>query len=228
MHVIIMGCGRVGSSLAHTLDADGHSVAVIDRSPEAFRRLDGSFGGTTVTGTGFDRDVLAAAGAPDAYALAAVSSGDNSNILAARVARETFGVRNVAARIYDPRRAQIFERLGIPTVATVRWTAQQMMRHLVPQGALTEYGDPSGRIVLAEVRLDPGWTAHPVSDVEAAASVRVAYLTRLGEGIVAKPGLLVQDGDAVHIVCERDSLDDAIRILDRAPGDLSGVPEVWR
>ena len=132
MHIVIMGCGRVGSTLAHILEDRGNTVAVIDRDPEAFRRLRPSFKGDRVTGIGFDRDVLARAGIERADGFAAVSSGDNSNIIAARVARETFGVQQVAARIYDPRRAEVYERLGIPTVATVRWTADQMLRKLLP------------------------------------------------------------------------------------------------
>ena len=127
-----MGCGRVGATLARTLASGGQQVAVIDMDPKAFRRLGSDFEGKTVTGVGFDRAVLTAAGIKQAYAFAAVSSGDNSNILAARVARETFGVERVAARIYDPRRAMVYQRLGIPTVATVRWTADQIISRLVP------------------------------------------------------------------------------------------------
>ena len=126
-----MGCGRVGATLARTLASGGQQVAVIDMDPKAFRRLGSDFEGKTVTGVGFDRAVLTAAGIKQAYAFAAVSSGDNSNILAARVARETFGVEHVAARIYDPRRAAVYQRLGIPTVATVRWTADQIIHRLL-------------------------------------------------------------------------------------------------
>src|SRR5580765_9116218 len=152
-----MGCGRVGSTLAETLDARGESVAIIDQESSSFRRLAASFTGRTVTGVGFDREVLVDAGIEQATAFAAVSSGDNSNILAARVARETFGVENVVARIYDPRRAEIYQRLGIPTVATVRWTADQMLRRLLPAGAEEHWRDPSGTVVLAEVHLSPAW-----------------------------------------------------------------------
>ncbi len=127
-----MGCGRVGATLARSLSERHYDVAVIDMEPTSFRRLGSSFEGRTVTGVGFDRGVLIAAGIKDAYAFAAVSSGDNSNILAARVARETFGVEHVAARIYDPRRAAVYQRLGIPTVATVRWTADQIIHRLLP------------------------------------------------------------------------------------------------
>ncbi|HLV58810.1 MAG TPA: TrkA family potassium uptake protein, partial [Natronosporangium sp.] len=131
MHIVIMGCGRVGSTLAERLEEQGHSVAIIDQNAEAFRRLSPRFGGQTVTGTGYDREVLAEAGIDHADGFAAVSSGDNSNIISARLARETYQVPRVVARIYDPKRAEVYERLGVPTVATVRWTADRIMRHLV-------------------------------------------------------------------------------------------------
>src|SRR3954447_11314555 len=146
-----MGCGRVGSTLAHSLEAQGHDVAVVDQDETAFRRLGSAFEGRRVTGIGFDRDTLNEAGIDKAYAFAAVSSGDNSNILAARVARETFGVEHVVARIYDPGRAMVYQRLGIPTVATVRWTSDQMLQLLLPQGSVPSLTDPSGRVVVAEV-----------------------------------------------------------------------------
>ena len=160
MHIVIMGCGRVGSTLAHILEDRDNTVSVIDRDPEAFRRLGLAFKGDRVTGIGFDRAVLTQAGIERADAFAAVSSGDNSNIIAARVARETFGVQRVAARIYDPRRAEVYERLGIPTVATVRWTADQMLRKLLPEGGEPLWRDPTGRIVLAEVAFPPVGSAN--------------------------------------------------------------------
>ena len=170
MHIVIMGCGRVGSTLAHILEDRGNTVAVIDRDPEAFRRLRPSFKGDRVTGIGFDRDVLARAGIERADGFAAVSSGDNSNIIAARVARETFGVSQVAARIYDPRRAEVYERLGIPTVATVRWTADQMLRKLLPESAEPLWRDATGKIVLSQVAVCPDWIGEPVKLVEASAA----------------------------------------------------------
>src|SRR5689334_4775762 len=150
-----MGCGRVGSALALQLERGGVDVAIIDSDPGAFRRLHADFAGRRVTGVGFDRDTLLEAGIEQATAFAAVSSGDNSNIIAARVARETFGVENVVARIYDARRAEVYQKLGIPTVATVRWTADQVMRRLLPAGTLSEWRDPSGQVALAEVAVSP-------------------------------------------------------------------------
>src|SRR5690242_10285542 len=179
-----MGCGRVGSTLAHILEDKGHTVAIIDQSPEAFRRLRGGFKGRRITGFGFDRDVLVEAGIEQASAFVAVSSGDNSNIISARVARETFGVENVVARIYDSRRAEVYQRLGIPTVATVRWTAEQMLRRLLPDGALPLWRDPTGEVKLAEIPSDTAWIGSKVSQLETTAQTRVAFLNRLGEAIV--------------------------------------------
>ena len=146
-----MGCGRVGSGLAKELESAGHSVSVIDQNREAFRRLGADFKGQTIAGVGFDRDVLTEAGIERAEAFAAVSNGDNSNILAARVARETFGVENVVARIYDPARAEIYQRLGIPTVATVIWATDQIMRRIAPASSTSEWQDPTGAVQLSEV-----------------------------------------------------------------------------
>lgn len=200
MHIVIMGCGRVGSTLAHILEDKGHSVAIIDQNPEAFRRLRGGFRGRRVTGYGFDRDVLVEAGIEKASAFVAVSSGDNSNIISARVARETFGVENVVARIYDPRRAEVYQRLGIPTVATVRWTADQMLRRLLPEGSEPMWRDPSGEVVLAEVTVDPSWIGEKVGALEEAADVRVAFLSRMGDAIVPNADTVIQDGDIVHVM----------------------------
>src|SRR5215470_2138189 len=138
-----MGCGRVGSTLAHSLEARGHSVAVIDQNADAFRRLGADFSGLTVTGVGFDREVLVEAGIERADAFAAVSSGDNSNIISARLARETFSVGRVVARIYDQKRAEVYERVGIPTVATVRWTAMRIVRQLLPDASSELWRDPT-------------------------------------------------------------------------------------
>jgi trk system potassium uptake protein TrkA len=199
-----MGCGRTGSTLAQMVEDRGHTVAVVDQNPDAFRRLGPHFEGRRVVGPGFDRDTLTEAGIEDAYAFAAVSNGDNSNILAARVARETFGVSNVVARIYDPGRAEVYQRLGIPTVATVRWTADQMARRLLPSGAISEFRDASGAVVLAEVQVHGAWVGSRMSALETASGARVAFLTRLGEGIVPSADTVYQEGDLVHVVMRHD------------------------
>ncbi|QKE84594.1 TrkA family potassium uptake protein [Arthrobacter sp. NEB 688] len=217
MHFVIMGCGRVGASLARALERAGHEVAVVDQEEDAFRRLGTSFEGRTVTGVGFDRDTLRAAGIEDAYAFAAVSSGDNSNILAARVAREKFGVENVVARIYDPGRAEIYQRLGIPTVATVKWTSDQMLRRLLPQGHVPEFTDPSGHVVIAEIPVTAAWIGRRFSELETATEGRLAYVTRLGDGFIPGTDTVYQEGDLVHLALLREHLATAERVLDAPP-----------
>src|SRR5262247_3000738 len=225
VHIVIMGCGRVGSTLAHILEDRGNTVAVIDRDPEAFRRLRSSFKGDKITGIGFDRAVLTQAGIEHADAFVAVSSGDNSNIISARVARETFNVERVAARIYDPRRAEVYQRLGIPTVATVRWTADQMLRRLLPEGAEELWRDPTGEVVLAEVAYDPAWVGEKVHAVEEATGARVAFVTRLGEALLPGPGMVVQEGDVLHVVAAHDDLADLQAALATRDGPGRRVPE---
>jgi trk system potassium uptake protein TrkA len=216
MHIVIMGCGRVGSTLAVELEQQGHSVAVIDREAASFRRLGPDFGGQTVTGVGFDRDRLRDAGIERAHAFAAVSSGDNSNILAARVARENFGVQNVVARIYDPKRAEIYERLGIPTVATVAWSTGQMLRRLLPGHVWEEWRDPSGTVVLAQVTPDPGWIGHRIRWIGEKSHTRIAFVTRYGEGLLPQPDTVLQEGDLLHLVLRVDE-EDAVRKALREP-----------
>ena len=218
MHFVIMGCGRVGSTLAHSLEALGHDVAVIDQEESSFRRLGASFEGRRITGVGFDRGIQREAGIKGANAFAAVSSGDNSNILAARVARETFGVSNVVARIYDPGRAEIYQRLGIPTVATVKWTSDQIMRRLLPAGAAPLFRDPSGEVLLAEMPVHRDWIGRPIEQIAAAGGVRVAYLTRLGRGLVPDASTLLQDGDQVQVIVRESE-------LNRAEAALAAVPD---
>lgn len=208
-----MGAGRVGVTLAETLEEHGHSVGIIDQNPDAFRRLSADFEGRRVTGLGFDRDALVQAGIEEARAFAAVSSGDNSNVIAARVVRETFGVRDVVARIYDPRRAQVYQRLGITTVATVRWTADQVLRRMIPRGADSEFTDASGKVQLCAMNTHPGWTGSSIRDVQRVARTRVAYLTRMGEGYIPAPDDLLQENDVVHVLVETPRVNDVQRVL---------------
>ena len=207
MHIVIMGCGRVGSTLAHILEDRGNSIAIIDKDPEAFRKLRSGFKGERVTGIGFDRGVLIQAGIERAYGFAAVSSGDNSNIIAARVVRETFGIERVAARIYDSRRAEVYERLGIPSVATVRWTADQVLRKLLPEGSEPLWRDPTGKIVLAELAFSPVWIGEQVKTVEARTLTRIAFIDRLGQAFVPDTSTVLQEGDVVHVIARESDLD---------------------
>jgi trk system potassium uptake protein TrkA len=217
VHIVIMGCGRVGSTLARSLEKRGHTVAVIDIVPDSFRRLGPDFGGRTIKGVGFDREVLVEAGIEEAEGFAAVSSGDNSNILSARVVRETFGVHNVVARIYDPGRAEVYERLGIPTVATVRWTADQVLRRLLPAGSEPQWRDPSGAVRLMEVHVARSWVGRTIDQIEQATGARVPFVFRLGAGIVPKRSTVFQDGDLLYIAVADARLADVESILGGAP-----------
>ena len=217
MHFVIMGCGRVGSTLAQSLEQRGLSVAVIDVDADAFRRLGGDFHGTTVTGVGFDREVLLQAGIERADAFAAVSSGDNSNIISARVARETFGVGRVVARIYDPKRAEVYERLGIPTVATVRWTADRMLRHLVPEGNVEVWRDPTSTVSIVEVPMHPDWIGHTAGQLEQRSGARLAYLMRFGLAMLPTESTVIQDGDLAFMLLTDEMTGPVTKVTSAAP-----------
>ncbi|MGH3364288.1 MAG: potassium channel family protein [Nocardioidaceae bacterium] len=217
MHVVIMGCGRVGSTLARSLEDRGHTVAVIDSNPDAFRRLGPSFNGTKVTGIGFDQDVLDRAGIEKADAFAAVSSGDNSNIIAARVARETFGIQQVVARIYDPGRAEVYQRLGITTVATVKWTADQVLRRILPAGAEPDFRDPSGTIRLDQVRATEAWVGRRTVDFQLQSGSRIAWIDRLGEGMLPTRESVIQEGDVLHLVMREENADRVYTVFENGP-----------
>jgi trk system potassium uptake protein len=208
VHVVVVGCGRVGSSLAVSLTQSGHSVAVVDRNQEAFRRLGADFAGTTVQGVGFDRDRLQEAGIAEASAVAAVTSGDNSNIVIARVARETFGIERVVARIYDPRRAAIYQRLGIATVASVAWTTERVLRRILPEEAAVEWVDPSARVMMIERSVPAAWAGHRLGDAERDGVVRAVVLSRLGVGQVPRPDLVLQEGDIAYFAVADAALAD--------------------
>ncbi len=206
MHVVVVGCGRVGSGLAEILEDGGHTVAVVDKQAKAFRRLPEGFSGQTIQGVGFDRDRLREAGIEGAGALAAVTSGDNSNIMVARVAREVFGLDRVIARIYDPRRAAIYEKLGIPTIATVQWTTDRVLRRILPDVPTTEWTDPSTGVVLVERPVAASWAGRRLADLDIPGLARVAVLSRLGVGQVPMPELVTQEGDVVYVAVAADRI----------------------
>ena len=195
-----MGCGRTGATLASEFESRGHSVAIIDVRADAFRRLPSDFKGQKITGLGFDRETLTSAGVEDAYAFAAVSDGDNSNILAARVVRETYGVENVVARISDSGRAEVFRRMGIPTVAPVPWTAAQIVTKLLPGASGTEFEDADAGIVMRRVPFNQGWVGHRYAELEEATGTRVAYVTRFGEALLPTRDTVLQAEDDVHVI----------------------------
>ena len=208
MHVVVVGCGRVVSELAVAVEAAGHTVAVIDKDRNAFRHLPGNFGGKAVLGFGFDRDHLEQAGIDDADALAAVTNGDNSNILAARIARETYEIPNVVARIYDPRRAVIYQRLGIQTVATVAWTTDQVLRRLFPDTSVSEWTDATGTISLVERALPAAWAGRRLADLDERDKFRLVALSRAGRARLFSPEMLGQEGDMLHLAVHADAADE--------------------
>lgn len=214
MHVVIVGCGRVGSTLALSLISSGHSVAVVDRKSDAFFRLRDNFAGQTITGIGFDRDVLEQAGIKKASAVAAVTNGDNSNILVARVARESFGIENVVARISDPKRAEIYERLGIATVATVKWTSDRILRRILPDLPAVEWSDPSSSVVLVERTLPDSLVGEKVLELEIK-GVRISAVRRLSAAVIPDSKTLVQQGDIAYFTVEKDSVNALDEFLKR-------------
>jgi trk system potassium uptake protein len=217
VHVVVMGCGRVGSAIARRLEEIGHSVAVIDQDPEAFRRLGPDFAGRQVTGLGFDRQTLLDAGIDSAGAFAAVSSGDNSNIISARVARETFGVQHVVARIYDSKRAEVYERMGIPSVATVPWTVNRLLRELLSVKVSELWREPTGQVVLIRVTVTEGWVGRKLSELEAQSGARAAWLVRFGDAQLPTPATVLQDGDQL-IVAATDTITPRVHeVVERGP-----------
>ena len=214
-----MGCGRVGSTLARSLEERNHTVAVIDSEPDAFRRLGPGFNGEKITGYGFDQEVLEKAGIRRADAFAAVSSGDNSNIIAARVARETFGIQQVVARIYDPGRAEVYQRLGITTVATVKWTADQVLRRILPAGAEPDFRDPSGTIRLDQIPITEVWVGRRTVLFQDQVKGRIAWIDRLGEGMLPTRDTVIQEGDLLHLVIREENAAHAYRAIDQGPDD---------
>jgi trk system potassium uptake protein len=228
VHVVIVGCGRVGSGLAIGLVEQGHTVSIIDKVARAFRRLPEEWPGTAILGFGFDRETLDAAGAVHARALAAVTSGDNSNILTARIARETYGISNVVARIYDPRRAEIYQRLGIPTVATVRWTIDQVMRRLLPEAVAGEWTDASGRLVLVERILPDSWAGKSLRELGQRGTVNVVAVTRAGVPRLDVANVVGQEGDVLHLAVMKEDIADLERLLGDQPASADGRKEVSR
>lgn len=204
--------------MADALSRLGHKVSVIDREAAAFNRLSPEFAGERVLGMGFDREVLLKAGIEGADAFAAVSSGDNSNIISARVARETFGVQRVVARIYDAKRAAVYERLGIPTVATVPWTTDRLLNTLIRGDETTKWRDPTGTVAVAEADLHEGWVGHRVTSLEDATGARVAFLLRFGTGVLPERKTVIQAGDQVYLAAVSGRAGEALAIAAEPPG----------
>jgi trk/ktr system potassium uptake protein len=208
VHVVVIGCGRVGSELAGALEQSDHSVAVVDKNARAFRRLPAGFAGRTVVGFGFDRDHLAQAGIEEASAFASVTSGDNSNILCARIARETYGIEHVVARIYDPRRALIYQRLGIPTVATVAWTTDQVLRRLLPGETRSDWVDPTGRVGVVERQIPAKAVGVKLALLNRPGRFWLTAVSRFGQAQVVTGEMVGQEGDVLVFVSDLTAVDE--------------------
>jgi trk system potassium uptake protein TrkA len=208
VHVVVIGCGRVGTELAGALELAGHTVAIVDKNPRAFRRLPATFQGSTVVGFGFDREHLAQAGIERAGAFASVTNGDNSNILCARIARETYGIEKVVARIYDPRRALIYQRLGIPTVATVAWTTDQVLRRLLPAETRHDWVDATGTIGLVERPIAVKAIGRKLSKLNVPGRFWLTGVTRFGKAQIVTHDLVGQEGDVLVFDSQLDALDE--------------------
>ncbi len=207
MHFIIVGCGRVGSGLAAELESLNHTVTILDKNINSFKRLPEDFKGTKLVGFGFDKDSLIQAGAKEAFGLAAVTSGDNSNILTARIARETFEIENVVARIYDPRRAEIYRKLGIPTVATVSWTTNQVLRKLIKGSKAMEWSNSTAQLKMYEIVIGSEFVGKPVSTFEKQDAFKIIGITRATQSFIAKNETVIQEGDVIYIVAEATKID---------------------
>lgn len=206
MHVVIMGCGRAGSRLARRLEREGQSVAVIDKDPRSFRLLGMDFKGKTVTGVGFDSNSLLAAGIERADAFVAVSSGDNSNIVSSIVAKDVFRVPKVITRIYDPRRAKIYRRMGIPTVAPVTWGINKIEDLLYLERTFTRDTFGNGEVELMEFRASGVIAGREVRELEIPGEVKVAAIDRLGEAFMPVAGTRFNKDDLVHVIVLRASM----------------------
>lgn len=201
-----MGCGRVGAELTVQLSKTGHSVAVVDKRPEAFERLPPGFDAKKVVGIGFDREVLEEAGIQEADAFIAVSNGDNSNIVSARIAREHYKVPRVVARIYDPKRAEIYERLNIPTVATVRWAAKQIQFLLFHGKEEMRDTIAGGSLLIVQVPVPDHLVGRKVEEITTAGKIEVIGVDRGGTGFIPVSDSTFQEGDVAHAIVHKDSL----------------------
>jgi trk system potassium uptake protein TrkA len=216
MRVLIMGCGRVGSELSHALGDAGHEVTVIDKRADAFDRYPPSEQARTVVGLGFDRDVLEEAGIREADAFIAVSSGDNSNIVSARVALEHYHVPKVIARIYDPRRAEIYERLNIPTVATTTWGVKQFQLMLLHTGKEVRESLGGGELLRVRVPVPSHLVGKPVSSLNVDGHILVAGVSRGGKGFIPSSDSTLQEGDFLIVTMGKDYMNELDAILEPA------------
>lgn len=203
MYIVIVGCGRLGSTLATRLSREGNDVAIVDRNPDNFGRLSDEFNGTTVPGVGFDSDVLRSAGIEHADGFAAVTEGDNMNIMAAQVAKNIFKVPMVIARVFDPVKGETYRALGLDTVCPTTSAANIIYRKFLIRNEDTHFVLPGDTIELVEVRYSSRIMARTVAEAEALDDFKVISITRDGNTTLAKPGDVLAEGDrlmlALHI-----------------------------
>ena len=207
MHIIIIGCGRVGARLASLLSSSGHSVVVIDKNPEAFERLEPSFKGKTIEGVGFDRKTLLDAGIEQADALAAVTNGDNSNVVVASIAAQDFHVPRVVARINDPVRAEIFPKLGITTISSTLWTSGRIFEYLISPELHNVFSVGSAGVQLYEFEVQPVLVDRNVKDLNVSNEIRVVAITREGVGFITVLGSIFKRRDRVLVAVDTRSID---------------------
>lgn len=206
MKIIIVGCGRVGVALAQSMSAAGHEVSVVDIKPKAFDRLGTAFKGRTVQGVCFDRDVLIRAGIESADAFAAVTSSDNANALAARIARDRFNVGRVVARIFDPQRRALYERLGLRTVSTATWGATQIERLLTSPEMESLYSVCDGEIQIVQIMVEDALNGRPVSLLARPDESTLIAITRASRTFVPASDAQLQIGDIVVLAVRTEAL----------------------
>ncbi|MBU4450963.1 MAG: TrkA family potassium uptake protein [Actinomycetia bacterium] len=206
MNIVIGGCGRVGRYLAHTLESSGHNISIIDKDPANFDELWAGYKGKKVIGIVFDRDVLENAGIKEADVYVAVTSGDNSNIVSARIAKEYFKVPIVFARIYDPRRAEIYKKFGVSTIATVTWASSRLVSLILNPELHSEYVFGSGEVEMVEVTLPLRLENKLVKDLEISGEIKVSAIFRENNVFIPNPGTIFSKDDVLYITVSHDSI----------------------
>ena len=213
MKVIIMGCGRVGEHTARMLADDGHKVTVIDPDATALARLGPQFKGQTVQGVGFDRAVLIKAGIEHADAFAAASSMDNINIVAARIAHNIFHVPRVVARLFEPRRAEIYRRLGLITISSTTWGAERIRELLTHADLDTVMTFGRGEVVIITIDIPTHLAGRMVKHITMPGETNVVAITRQGQAIMPTLGTEFRSGDLIHIAVHASAMDRVEALL---------------
>jgi len=213
MQIVILGCGRVGSQLANLLSLEGHKVTVIDNNPKAFSRLGKSFKGSTVTGFGFDKEILEKAGIEHADAFASVTEGDNRNIVSALIAKREYRVPIVVARIYDPLRALVYKKLGITTISPTTWGANKIREIICHSDILSQMSLGNGEVEIVEVEINTNLAGFTSDKINVPGEIMVLSITKLGRAFIPVVGTVMDKGDLLHIAVASTSIPQLKRIL---------------